>query len=127
LQSKAISRFISNNYPNNYIEEYDNLGIFKLFIGEDDTKLNEHIHPELKNLYENHPDLYETLYVYLSTGSSFARTAEELYLHPKTVKYRIEKIKTLLSLDMENLHDLSILFTSIEILNFQAGISTLNA
>ncbi len=83
LQSKAISRFISNNYPNNYIEEYDNLGIFKLFIGEDDTKLNEHIHPELKNLYENHPDLYETLYVYLSTGSSFARTAEELYLHPQ--------------------------------------------
>ena len=122
LQSKAISRFINNNYPNDYIEAYDNLGIFKLFIGEDETKLNDHIHPEIKKLYEQERELYETLNVYLNTGSSFARTAEELFLHPKTVKYRIEKIKGLLSLKLENLHDLSILLTSIEILNFQAGI-----
>ena len=31
--------------------------------------------------------------VYLNTGTSFARTADELFLHPKTVKYRIEKSK----------------------------------
>lgn len=123
LQSKAISRFISKNYPNNYIEEFGNLGIFKLFIGEEDINLSEHIHPEVKKLYEHHQELYKTLYVYLNNGSSFARTAEELFLHPKTVKYRIGKIKDFLQLDLENLHDLSILLTSIEILNFQAGIS----
>ena len=127
LQSKAISRFISNNYPNNYIQEFDNLGIFKLFIGKDDVKLYEYIHPELVNLYEYHRDLYETLYVYLKHRFCFARTAEELFLHPKTVKYRIEKIKSLLNLNLENLHALSILFTSIEILNFQTGITTYNA
>jgi len=126
-QSKFISRFLTNNYPNDYIEEFDNLGIFKLFVGEDDIKLNDHIHPEVKSLYEHHYELYDTLCVYLNTGTSFARTADELFLHPKTVKYRIEKIKTLLNLNLENIHDLSILLTSIEIINFQAGITTYNA
>lgn len=125
-QSKSISRFLTNNYPNNYIEEFDNLGIFKLFIGEDDIKLNDHIHPGVKSLYEHYHELYDTLCVYLNTGTSFARTADELFLHPKTVKYRIEKIKTLLNLNLENIHDLSILLTSIEILNFQAGVTTYN-
>jgi len=125
-QSKSISRFLTNNYPNDYIEEFDNLGIFKLFIDEDEVKLNDHIHPEVKKLYEQHAELYETLYAYINTGSSFARTAEELFLHPKTVKYRIEKIKSLLNLNFENIHDLSILLTSMEILNFQAGITSNN-
>lgn len=120
-QSKSISRFITNNYPDDYIESFDNLGIFKLFIGEDEVRLNEYIHPELITLFENHRELYETLYVYLKTGASFTRTADELFLHPKTVKYRIEKIRTLLKLNLENIHDLSILFSSMEILNFQAG------
>jgi len=83
--------------------------------------LNNFIRPEIKQLYEEHPELFKTLSVYLRTNRSFIRTAEELFLHPKTVKYRIQKITGSLNLNLENIHDVTILLTSIEIIRFRDG------
>lgn len=120
-QSKAVASFLTRNYPRNTIQAFDNLGIFKLFVNDPSHDLNNFIRPEIKQLYEEHPELFKTLSVYLRTNRSFIRTAEELFLHPKTVKYRIQKITGSLNLNLENIHDVTILLTSIEIIRFRDG------
>lgn len=121
LQSKAIASFLTRNYPHNTIEEYDNLGIFKLFINESNRDLSGFVKPEINTLYQERPELFKTISTYLKTGRSYSHTAEELFLHPKTVKYRIEKISELLQLDLDNIQDEMILLTSIEIIRFRSG------
>lgn len=72
---------------------YGDLGIFKL--------LTEDISPEgLKALVPEHiyrfmqeePVLFETLVCYLENGKNNRRTAEALFVHPKTIAYRIGRI-----------------------------------
>jgi DNA-binding PucR family transcriptional regulator len=50
-------------------------------------------------------DLIDTLYHYLATGSISA-TAEQLFLHPNSVRYRLAKICD--ALEISNLEDISI-------------------
>lgn len=121
LQSKNIASFLSRNYPYNIIETYDNLGIFKLFISESSQDLSYFVKPEISTLYKERPELFNTISTFLKTGRSFTRTAEELFLHPKTVKYRVQKISELLNLDLDNIEDAMILLTSIEIIHFYSG------
>lgn len=120
-QSKAVASFLANNYPHNTIQAFENLGFFKLFVNDINHDISSFVQPEIKLLHEKHPELFKTLSTYLRTNRSFARTAEELYLHPKTVKYRIKKISENLKLDLDNIHDVTILLTSIEIIRFQNG------
>lgn len=120
-QSKNIASFLTRNYPHNIIEIYDNLGIFKLFINESTHDLSQFVKPEIISLYKERPELFNTISTFLKTGRSFTRTAEELFLHPKTVKYRVEKTNELLNLDLDNIQDAMILLASIEIINFHSG------
>ncbi len=121
LQSKNIASFLTRNYPHNIIETYENLGIFKLFINESNQDLSQFVKPEIISLYKERPELFKTIGTFLKTDRSFTRTAEELFLHPKTVKYRVQKANELLNLDLENLQDAMILLASIEIINFHSG------
>lgn len=47
-----------------------------------------------------------TLQCYLDNGLSPTRTAEALYVHPNTIKYRLKQIRKTLSLDPTNLDDI---------------------
>ena len=120
LQSKNIASFLTRNYPNNIVETYDNLGIFKLFINESSQDLSHFVKPEIISLYKERPELFKTISTFLKTGRSFTRTAEELFLHPKTVKYRVKKTSELLNLDLDNIQDAMILLASIEIIHFHS-------
>lgn len=53
------------------------------------------IEPLFKNEEET-ADLINTLYVYLENFFSLKASSEKLYVHPNTVKYRLQKIKELL-------------------------------
>ncbi|PSR30816.1 MAG: hypothetical protein C7B46_17570 [Sulfobacillus benefaciens] len=55
--------------------------------------------------HDSTKDLIDTLYHYLATGSISA-TAEQLFLHPNTVRYRLAKICD--ALEISNLEDISI-------------------
>ena len=50
-------------------------------------------------------DLLATLHAHLENDLSPTRTAEALFVHPNTVKYRLGKVSDLLSLDPGNLDD----------------------
>lgn len=54
------------------------------------------ITPLIKKDFEDDTDLVKSLYVYLKCFFSYKDAAEILYVHPNTVKYRIEQARTLL-------------------------------
>ena len=45
---------------------------------------------------------WKTLAAFISCGQNYSKTAELLFLHPKTVKYRISKLQSVLDLDFED-------------------------
>ena len=88
-------------YRQDSILSYDDLGIYKLFLSAGNLEHPEHfIPPKLTAFRKEHPDLLETLSCFLETNQSFSETAAALYLHPKTIRYRINKIIQLLDFDL---------------------------
>ncbi|KIL42445.1 purine catabolism regulatory protein-like family [Gordoniibacillus kamchatkensis] len=51
---------------------------------------------------ENGTDLVTTLYYYLATGGSLIETANRMYVHRNSVKYRIDRIKEICDIDLDN-------------------------
>lgn len=72
----------------------------------DKNQLKEFIHPSLLRIYEYDKDknneLINTLEMYLKCNLNAVKTAEELYVHYKTVLYRLNRIREIMKLDLED-------------------------
>ncbi|MEG0267555.1 MAG: PucR family transcriptional regulator [Carnobacterium sp.] len=91
----------------NAIYSYHDIGIYQLFAEMNRLDQFEKFIPEsLIFLNTNHPDLIETLKVFLDKNQNYRDTAETLFLHPKTVRYRLDKIKKLTSIRFNNAEEL---------------------
>ncbi len=87
----------------NKIFHYEELGIYKIFLETNNLiNVERFISPKITEFKKNYPQLFETLEVFLNSNQSYLSTAEKLFLHPKTVRYRIDKIKDLLNLDFND-------------------------
>ncbi|MDO4789053.1 MAG: PucR family transcriptional regulator [Johnsonella sp.] len=90
---------------------YDQIGTLKLFLNlENHQTLFDYIPKKYFDFYQNNRELFKTLVVFLNAEQNYKLTSELLYLHPKSVKYRIAKIKKILNFDFND---------SEEILEFQ--------
>ncbi|MEM5776282.1 MAG: helix-turn-helix domain-containing protein, partial [Anaerolineaceae bacterium] len=125
--SKSVADFLAHNTIGNSTREYRNLGLFKLFLGKEKVKLTDFVPDELVRLRSESEELFTTLCVYLKNNRNLKQTANELYLHPKTVKYRIDKITRSYMLSLENIHSVTLILTSIEIMEFQKNKGALTA
>lgn len=71
----------------------------------DKTKLLNYCHPAVLKLLsydrENNTDYYNTLLAYLLNNQNAHTTAEKLYIHRNTMKYRLKKIYELIDLDLK--------------------------
>ncbi|RHW38450.1 GAF domain-containing protein [Lysinibacillus yapensis] len=56
----------------------------------------------LKEVHQLKPELQETLECYLLNERRMKKTAEVLFIHPNTLKFRIEKIESELEIDLED-------------------------
>ena len=90
-----------------FIVSYNDNSLLKLFgrLKETDT-LDEIIPSSLIKLrqYDEryNSQLYVTLKMYLDCNCNAKKTAENLYIHYKTVLYRLDKIKNYFDIDLEN-------------------------
>ncbi len=75
----------------------------------ENNDLEEFIPKSIHNLMtydqENNTNLLNTLEVFLKTNSNATQTAKELFVHYKTVLYRLEKIKEVSGIDLANNKD----------------------
>ncbi len=79
------------------------LGIFQFFLEEEHLDQLEAVIPdELKQLQLKHYDFFETLYTFFKCGRNYKKTAETLFLHSKTIRYRLNRIEQLLNIDLAN-------------------------
>lgn len=89
------------------IYSYHDIGIYQLFAEMNQLDQFEKFIPEpLISLNANQPELIETLKVFLDKNQNYKDTADTLFLHPKTVRYRLDKIKKLTSIRFDNAEEL---------------------
>lgn len=76
------------------------------------------------------PHMIETLRAYISCDMSLQRTAEELFVHPNTVAYRLRQIAKLTNRDMRrisDLSDLSIALAALDVIKMREDMDDENA
>lgn len=91
---------------------FDDLGIYSILLNiSDRTILENYYHncfdPLIEYDHINKASLLNTLETYLQENCNQARTAEKMFLHRNTLKYRLQKIEHLLGCDLKNLNNCS--------------------
>ena len=108
------------------IMHFDEIGVERLLYSVRDQKIlgemgEEVLKPLLEYDREHNSDLVETLRLYLKHNGSYAKIAEELYIHKNTILYRMGKIKELLDTTLEDGEERLKLFLAITIVNDIGG------
>ncbi|MGR3764153.1 PucR family transcriptional regulator [Rossellomorea sp. NS-SX7] len=71
----------------------------------------------IKNDVKKQTDLLRTLEVYLANDGKGKQTANELFIHPNTLNYRIKKIQELTTIDFNDFNMKVYLYTELLLLN----------
>ena len=95
---------------NKSVVNYSNLGFFQIFGEIDDvTELERYIPETLKKLYlyddEHKGELITTLQMYLRNNQSIKKTAGAMFVHYRTISYRLEKIKQISGINFDNANE----------------------
>ena len=103
-----IIRLVTGD-KNKSVVHYSNLGFFQIFGKVDDvTELERYIPETLKKLYlydEHKGELITTLQMYLRNKQSIRKTANAMFVHYRTISYRLEKIKQISGIDFDNANE----------------------
>ena len=95
---------------NKSVVQYSNLGFFQIFGKVDDmTELERCIPETLKKLYlyddEHKGELITTLQMYLRNNQSIKKTADAMFVHYRTISYRLEKIKQISGINFNDANE----------------------
>ena len=104
-----IIRLVTGD-KNKSVVHYSNLGFFQIFGKVDDmTELERCIPETLKKLYlyddEHKGELITTLQMYLRNKQSIRKTADAMFVHYRTISYRLEKIKQISGINFDNANE----------------------
>lgn len=94
------------HYYQETILDYKRLGVIRLIlenVSQDDINdyFYEYLGPILSYQRENNIDLIETLAAYYQNDCNIRSTAKKLFIHFNTVKYRLNLIKDILQIDID--------------------------
>lgn len=96
---KAYHLFDSSSKKNETLRFAD-LGVYKLLLAANDlSQLESLIDPRLKRLHTEAPELFQTLVALCECSLNYTDAAERLFLHPKTVRYRMRRARELYQVD----------------------------
>lgn len=108
---------------------YDDLGVYKLLFMIDNPEIICSAYPDkLKKIIEydntNDSSLVFTLEKYLENQGSLIMTAKAMNVHKNTVTYRINKIKSMLDLDITKPKNIPIILMEIKAIKFMNTTTT---
>lgn len=89
---------------------YDDLGVYRLFTGTEshgelESYYHSTIHPLVAYDREHNSKLLMTLEAFFDNNAEIKETAERLFVHRHTLKYRLNRIREITGLDPENCQD----------------------
>lgn len=93
----GMYRYIKLMYKKNITEQYRNKNIIQL----------------IKKDAESNSELLKTLWYFLKNDCRVGQTAEQLFIHPNTMNYRIKQIVELTGIDFSNVHEKYELYTQL--------------
>ena len=104
-----IIRLVTGD-KNKSVVHYSSLGFFQIFGEIDDvTELERYIPETLKKLYlyddEHKGELITTLQMYLRNNQSIKKTADAMFVHYRTISYRLEKIKQISGINFDDANE----------------------
>jgi purine catabolism regulator len=113
------TKMMHHFYQDSHILHYDNLGIFKYFLETDSlNNLEKFVPKDFSQLRVASPDLFQTLKVFLMENQNYVVTAKKLFIHPKTVRYRIDKIRNQLDIDFNDSEQIFLYQIAIRLYEF---------
>ena len=106
---------------------YDSLSAFLLLQSIPENQLELYCHQKIRELWEydaaHRMDLCVTLQVYLEQAKSLSKTADILFIHRNTVRYRINKCMELMNTAFEDGNEIFAYILSLRILEYRKKIS----
>lgn len=107
-QARQCIRLLRQLGRNDRSLAYEDLGVYRLFLfNVKDPKvlaeqLQEIVQPLMRSDQERQTALFLTLSRYLEYDCDLQKTAEALFVHPNTLKYRLARIRELTGRDLRN-------------------------
>lgn len=101
-QALELGRFVNNG---SFVTFFEDLGAVRLLANVSWELLDDYYKEYLDALVEyddkNGTNLLETLQVYFQQNADLNQTAEKLFMHSNTLRYRLKKIEELLDTDLQ--------------------------
>jgi PucR family transcriptional regulator, proline-responsive transcriptional activator len=115
------ANFISPR-PESMPREFAQLGIYRYLPALYEKNTSKDYYSDdllslIKNDVKKQTDLLRTLEVFLANDGKGKQTANELFIHPNTLNYRIKKIQELTTIDFNNFNMKVYLYTELLLLN----------
>ena len=102
-QAFDTQKIINMMGEENIVLTYQDLGIYQIFVESGNLNSLERFIPEkIRELQKANPDLLETLRIFIDVNQNFSETAQILFVHPKTVRYRIDRLIENYQIDFQN-------------------------
>lgn len=120
LEVITAAKFIGTSKQPTY--EYRKLGIFRyletISKHQNETNyINENILILLKKDFESQTNLLKTLEVYLVNNCRLKPTAEQLFIHINTLKYRVKQIVDLTAIDFDDFNTRCQLYIDLQLID----------
>lgn len=116
-QSLKTVQIASNLYQDSFIFSFNDLGFYRFLLNiTNPQQLRSFVPEELMELYQNKPELYKTLRVYLENNQNAKESANILFIHPKTMSYRLAKIKERMGINYDDVDETFRISVGIRIL-----------
>ncbi|UOQ94632.1 helix-turn-helix domain-containing protein [Halobacillus shinanisalinarum] len=121
LEVIEIANFITPR-PESMPREFTKLGIYRYLATLYEKNSSEDYYSDdlltlIQNDTEKQTDLLRTLEVYLANNGKGKQTANQLFIHPNTLNYRIKKIQELTTIDFHDFNMKTYLYTELLLLN----------
>lgn len=107
-QVMGVYRLFDPDRTSNFVLHYDTLGIYRIFLNvEDHDTLIEYMDPRLRRLKDENPQIFGTLLALADNDLNFKETADKLYVHHKTVSYRVNRARSVYGIDIHDSNTLA--------------------
>ena len=113
--------FAECNYP--AIISYDEMGFYRMLMSYENTApmqrfADEVLDPIIQYEKKAHTQLMETMWTYFECDCNLQRTADKLFLHKNTVKYRLQRVEQLTGKSFANRFQSQELYNALMIYYF---------
>lgn len=120
---EVIETFVFLNKDIQDLYQYRNLGLYKYLKLMYKKNLHDgYRHPAIVRLMEKdetaNSELLRTLWVYLKNDCKVAKSAEELFIHPNTMNYRMKQIDDVMKMDMTSVENKMELYMQLQLIHY---------